>query len=110
MTCGDPLLAATQQGAQCNEAQFKLILSYIDIGKTEAELVAGGTADTSGTNGQGLFIRPTIFSNVPDTARIAQEEIFGPVLSCTPLRPRRMPCASPMAPATALPPGFTPAT
>ncbi|WP_220475264.1 aldehyde dehydrogenase family protein [Paracoccus onubensis] len=84
VTCGDPLLSSTQQGAQCNEAQFKRILNYIEIGKTEAELVAGGHADTSGENGKGLFIRPTIFSNVPDTARIAQEEIFGPVLSCTP--------------------------
>lgn len=82
--CGDPLLATTEQGAQCNEAQFRRILNYIEIGKSEAELVAGGHADTSGDNGKGLFVRPTIFSNVPDTARIAQEEIFGPVLSCTP--------------------------
>ncbi|WP_283179890.1 aldehyde dehydrogenase family protein [Gemmobacter sp. 24YEA27] len=84
VTCGDPLLALTEQGAQCNEAQFKRIMEYIEIGKTEAELVAGGIADTSGSNAKGLFVRPTIFSNVPDTARIAQEEIFGPVLSCTP--------------------------
>jgi aldehyde dehydrogenase (NAD+) len=82
--CGDPLLASTEQGAQCNEAQFRRILDYIEIGKTEAELVAGGLADTSGDNAKGLFIRPTIFSNVPNSARIAQEEIFGPVLSCTP--------------------------
>lgn len=82
--CGDPLLASTEQGAQCNAAQFNRILDYIEIGKTEAELVAGGSADTSGDNGKGLFIRPTIFSNVPNSARIAQEEIFGPVLACTP--------------------------
>ncbi|WP_417260553.1 aldehyde dehydrogenase family protein [Celeribacter sp.] len=84
VTCGDPLLADTQQGAQCNEAQFKRILDYIEIGKSEAELVAGGHADTTGDNAKGLFVRPTIFSNVPETARIAQEEIFGPVLACAP--------------------------
>ena len=82
--CGDPLLDTTEQGAQCNAAQFRRILDYIEIGKTEAELVAGGSADTQGDNAKGLFIRPTIFSNVPNSARIAQEEIFGPVLACTP--------------------------
>ncbi|MBK5566948.1 MAG: aldehyde dehydrogenase [Ensifer sp. SSB1] len=82
--CGDPLASGTQQGPQCNEAQFRRIMNYIEIGKTEAELVAGGRDDRAGENADGLFIRPTIFSNVPQTARIVQEEIFGPVLSCTP--------------------------
>ncbi|HEY0213212.1 MAG TPA: aldehyde dehydrogenase family protein [Paenirhodobacter sp.] len=82
--CGDPLSSTAQQGAQCNAAQFKRIMDYIEIGKTEAELVAGGRDDRTGANADGLFIRPTIFANVPIGARIAQEEIFGPVLSCTP--------------------------
>jgi len=81
--CGDPLSGAAHQGPQCNAAQFKRIMDYIEIGKGEAELVAGGHADQTGSNADGLFIRPTIFSNVPSSARIAQEEIFGPVLSCT---------------------------
>ncbi len=80
--CGDPLEEGVDQGPQCNEAQFNKIMEYIEIGKTEAKLVAGGYADTEGENANGYFIRPTIFSDVPPDARIAQEEIFGPVLSC----------------------------
>ena len=82
--CGDPLLSATMQGPQCNEAQYQRIMRYIEIGKGEAELVAGGSDDRGASRADGYFVRPTIFSNVPQTARIAQEEIFGPVLSCTP--------------------------
>jgi acyl-CoA reductase-like NAD-dependent aldehyde dehydrogenase len=82
--CGDPLAADTDQGPQCNEAQYKRIMRYIEIGKSEAELVAGGRDDRVGGNADGLFIRPTIFSNVPNQSTIAQEEIFGPVLACTP--------------------------
>lgn len=81
--CGDPLDPTSDQGPQCNAAQFKRIMDYIEIGKGEAELVTGGSADQEGANADGFFIRPTIFSNVPRDARIAQEEIFGPVLSCT---------------------------
>jgi len=81
--CGNPFEAGITQGAQCNEAQFNKIMQYIEIGKTEAELVAGGVADTEGDNVNGYFIRPTIFSNVDQRARIAQEEIFGPILCCT---------------------------
>ena len=81
--CGNPFEPGITQGAQCNEAQFNKIMQYIEIGKTEAELVAGGMADTEGDNASGYFIRPTIFSNVDQRARIAQEEIFGPILCCT---------------------------
>jgi len=81
--CGNPFAEDVDQGPQCNRAQFEKILEYIEIGKTEAKLVAGGHADTSGDNANGYFIRPTIFSDVPQNARIAQEEIFGPVLSCS---------------------------
>jgi len=84
--CGDPFSVDSDQGAQCNKGQFDNILRYIAIGKGEAELVAGGQVDTNGSNDKGFFIRPTIFSNVAPSSRIAQEEIFGPVLSCTPFR------------------------
>ena len=84
--CGNPFNELSEQGAQCNKAQFDRILGYIDLGKQEAELVAGGRADTTGDNAKGLFIRPTIFANVSQTCRIAQEEIFGPVLACTPFK------------------------
>ena len=82
--CGNPFSEESTQGAQCNKAQFENIMNYIDIGKSEATLVCGGEADTSGTNDQGYFIRPTIFSHVDSNCRIAREEIFGPVLVCTP--------------------------
>jgi len=81
--CGDPLAEGIDQGPQCNRAQFDKIMSYIEIGKAEAKLVAGGHADIEGDNAKGYFIRPTIFSEVSQNARIAQEEIFGPVLCCT---------------------------
>jgi aldehyde dehydrogenase (NAD+) len=81
--CGDPFAKESTQGPQANEAQYKKIMDYIEIGKTEAELVAGGYADREGNNANGYFIRPTIFSDVDNKSRIAQEEIFGPVLSCT---------------------------
>jgi len=80
--CGNPLATDVDQGPQCNQVQFNKIMEYIEIGKNEARLVAGGYADTEGENAKGYFIRPTIFADVAPDARIAQEEIFGPVLSC----------------------------
>src|SRR5699024_3260918 len=52
---------------------------YIEIGKKEGELLAGGTAD----NSTGWFVQPTVFGNVDPNARIMQEEIFGPVVGLT---------------------------
>ena len=63
-----------------SERQFEKVLSYIDIGKSEGRLVTGGgRADVSGHD--GYYIQPTIFADVPPDARIAQEEIFGPVVA-----------------------------
>ncbi len=56
---------------------FKKISEYIEIGKKEGKLLTGGTTDDS----QGFFIRPTIFDSIAPGARLAQEEIFGPVLA-----------------------------
>jgi len=81
VVCGDPFDAKTTQGAQAQQQHFEKILSYIVIGKTEASLLAGGSRDAGANGGKGLFVRPTIFVDVPIKARIAQEEIFGPVLS-----------------------------
>lgn len=64
-------------GAVINQAAFDKILSYIEIGKQEGKLMAGGEA----LEREGFFIKPTIFADVDEKARIAQEEIFGPVLS-----------------------------
>ena len=79
---GDPLDDATEQGAQCNQAQFDKIMEYIEIGKKEgAKLECGGNRAHVPGFENGLFVEPTIFSNVTPSMRIFQEEIFGPVLS-----------------------------
>jgi len=85
VVCGDPFDAGCQQGPQCNRAQFEKILNYIGIGRQEgARLRAGGSRDTGGSNQGGYFVRPTIFDEVQPRMRIAQEEIFGPVLAVLP--------------------------
>ncbi|RKZ21480.1 L-glutamate gamma-semialdehyde dehydrogenase, partial [bacterium] len=60
-----------------NGAAEAKILEYIEIGKNEGKLLCGGEK----AEGNGFYIKPTIFADVSPTARIAQEEIFGPVLS-----------------------------
>jgi aldehyde dehydrogenase (NAD+) len=83
--CGDPFDPTTQQGPQCHQAHFDKILSYIEVGKQEgAKLLVGGERDSEKGNAKGLFVRPTIFSNVAPSMRIAREEIFGPVLVLIP--------------------------
>lgn len=64
-------------GPVINQAAFQKIMGYIELGKKEGELVCGGEGDDR----QGYFIQPTVFSGVKSSARIAQEEIFGPVLA-----------------------------
>lgn len=81
IVCGDPFDPKTQQGPQAHEAHFKKILNYIKIGKKEgAVLLCGGTTDPVAEKSKGFFVRPTIFGDVKNSMRIAQEEIFGPVL------------------------------
>ena len=68
-----------QTGPVINDVAKKRVLDYISIGKTEGRLITGGVAvDTSGN---GYNIAPTVFADVAPTARLAQEEIFGPVLA-----------------------------
>lgn len=69
-----------QVGPSVDEAQFTKVLEYLEIGKGEAKLVCGGERVT-GLSDEGYYIAPTIFDHVPQNARIAKEEIFGPVLS-----------------------------
>lgn len=79
---GNPLLHDTQVGPITTITQYNKILTYIDIAKNEgAELLLGGKAAKVDALDKGLFIEPTIFGNVKNTMRIAQEEVFGPVLS-----------------------------
>ena len=79
---GDALDPETHVGPMASSAHRDRVESYIEIGKSEARLVAGGGRPKD-TN-HGWFVEPTIFADVDNSARIAQEEIFGPVLSVIP--------------------------
>lgn len=79
---GDPSRMETQVGPVTTRPQYEKILSYIDIAKNEgAELLMGGGPATRPECGSGWFVEPTIFAGVENHMRIAQEEVFGPVLS-----------------------------
>jgi aldehyde dehydrogenase (NAD+) len=79
---GDPADPQTQIGPVATRPQFEKVLHYIDIAKKEgARCVAGGRALTGENYGIGQFVEPTIFVDVENSMRIAQEEVFGPVLS-----------------------------
>ena len=79
---GLPWEADTQMGSQIYKQQVDTILEYVEIGKKEgARLVCGGEKITDGELGKGNFVRPTIFADVTNDMRIAQEEIFGPVVA-----------------------------
>jgi aldehyde dehydrogenase len=77
---GDPTDPETRLGAQSSKTQYDRILEYIKIGKGEGAttIIGGGPATVAGLE-SGLFIQPTLFENVRNDMRIAQEEIFGPV-------------------------------
>ncbi len=68
-------------GPLCNKVQEDKVLSYLEIAKSEGKLLIGGDK----ADAPGFLINPTIFGNVDQNARIAQEEIFGPVLSVIPV-------------------------
>ncbi|WP_404614996.1 aldehyde dehydrogenase [Caballeronia udeis] len=79
---GDPSNPDTQVGPVTTRPQYQKVLSYIDIAKQEgATLLLGGKPGTAPECGNGWFVEPTIFGNVSNSMRIAQEEVFGPVLS-----------------------------
>ncbi len=78
---GYALEAGVDVGPLINEEQYNRVLNYIEIGKKEGKLLCGGRHSDSGKLRYGYFIEPTIFANVEPTARIAQEEIFGPVVA-----------------------------
>ena len=77
ITVGQTQDLKNYMGPVSSEAAFKKIMDYIEIGKKEGKLAIGGEAISS----DGFFIQPTIFADVKPDARIAQEEIFGPVLA-----------------------------
>jgi aldehyde dehydrogenase (NAD+) len=74
-------------GPIANKPQLEKILKYIDIGKADgAVLAAGGARASRPECGDGWFVEPTIFKGVDNRMRIAQEEVFGPVMAILPFK------------------------
>ena len=85
---GDGLLDTTDVGPLINEAAREKVEGYIEVGRREGELITGGRRPDTAANPaleHGNFFEPTIFAGVKAMDRIAQEEIFGPVLSVVPV-------------------------
>ena len=84
---GNPLDLDTQVGPVTNLPQYEKVLGSIDVAREEGvETVLGGGKATRPECGDGWFVEPTIFTGVNNAMRIAQEEVFGPVLSVIPFR------------------------
>jgi aldehyde dehydrogenase (NAD+) len=83
---GDPLDPQTDIGPMVSEKQWQRVQGYIRLGLQEgARLLAGGEGRPE-NSGKGWFVKPTLFTDVDNSMRIAREEIFGPVLSIIPYR------------------------
>ncbi|RRJ88251.1 5-carboxymethyl-2-hydroxymuconate semialdehyde dehydrogenase [Gulosibacter macacae] len=80
---GVPSDPATEVGSLVHPTHFDKVMSYIEIGKTEGRLLAGG-GRAEGFENEGNYVAPTVFADVAPDARIFQEEIFGPVVAITP--------------------------
>jgi aldehyde dehydrogenase (NAD+) len=82
---GDPMSTDTHVGPVTTPPQYQKILDYIEIAKQDgAKCVLGGQAYTGPEAKGGQFIEPTIFTDVNNKMRIAQEEVFGPLLAVIP--------------------------
>ncbi len=83
---GDGLDASKEMGPCINEQQLKTVMEYVEIGKNEgAKLLTGGNRLDRGAHAKGWFHEPTVFGDCAPKMRIAQEEIFGPVVSVIPV-------------------------
>jgi len=83
---GNGLDSDIDMGPCINESQLNTVMSYVEIGRNEgAKLLAGGHRLDSGAHAKGWFHEPTIFGDCSPNMRIAQEEIFGPVVSVIPI-------------------------
>jgi betaine-aldehyde dehydrogenase len=79
---GAPLDRTTKMGALVSKEQYDRVRSYLEIGKKEAKVGAGGGRPANFA--KGYYVEPTVFYDVDNSARIAQEEIFGPVAAVIP--------------------------
>jgi aldehyde dehydrogenase (NAD+) len=83
---GNGLDAGVEMGPCINEQQLQTVMSYVEIGKNEgAKLLTGGKRLDSGAHANGWFHEPTLFGDCSANMRVAQEEIFGPVVSLIPV-------------------------
>jgi betaine-aldehyde dehydrogenase len=82
ITLGPPLARETKMGPLVSKEQYDRVASYLDLGKKEAKVAIGG--NKSKQFEKGFYLEPTIFYDVENSARIAREEIFGPVASVIP--------------------------
>ncbi|MFS8522651.1 MAG: aldehyde dehydrogenase family protein, partial [Micromonosporaceae bacterium] len=78
---GDGLDPATDIAPVVSRSQQRAILDYIDLGRTEGEIIAGGTPLTDERYAAGCYVPPTVVTGLPPQSRLIQEEIFGPVLA-----------------------------
>lgn len=83
LTVGDALDPATQIGPLATQAHRARVEQYIDLGRTEGGRVVAGGGRPQGL-GDGWFVEPTVFADVDNSWRIAQDDIFGPILTITP--------------------------
>ncbi len=83
MVLGNPLDPAVTCGPMASEAQLERVLGYIDLGKKSGSRLVAGGARPAGLP-DGWFVEPTVFADVDNSERIAQEEVFGPVVTVTP--------------------------
>ena len=107
MKIGPGIDPTTEMGPVVSAAQLDRVKHYVAIGQEEgAELVLGGHQ----VGDRGYFHEPTVFTGVRNDMRIAQEEIFGPVMGILPFPTRTRPTASPTTSATGSPPACGPTT
>ena len=81
LVVGEGIQPATEVGPLVSEAQVETVMECIEAGKSEAKLVLGGRRLTEGSLSKGNFVQPALFDDVPADSKLAQEEIFGPVIS-----------------------------
>src|SRR6185312_10333570 len=79
---GDPHDPATEVGALVHPEHYAKVMSYVELGKSEGRLLAGGGRPPGLDTGN--YVAPTVFADVAPEARIFREEIFGPVVAITP--------------------------
>jgi aminomuconate-semialdehyde/2-hydroxymuconate-6-semialdehyde dehydrogenase len=85
LTIGDPRDPGTQVGPLVSQEHLDKVLGYIALGSAEgAKLLTGGTRLVEGAFADGNYVAPTVFADVENSSRIAQEEIFGPVQAIVP--------------------------